>query len=757
MPSESTHRTHVTTFYSFKGGVGRTLLLANVGASLAAQGRKVLLWDLDVEAPGIHNIPSLKPAEAFDGGFLEWLRDWQNGSRQLPLTEAQRKSLAGLVRRVPGLPGLSILPACGQSTDWAQIYQEIDWHSLFVTTPDLGLGVLRGALAHLCQVGQYDHLLIDSRTGLTDLGGNLVAALPHASVLVGSYGHQNTAGLLRIKQALEPATTGRLLERGPDAPPLALVLVASPVPTGEESAAELRRKVWEDLFKTRAAVEVPWDPRLLFEEQLLAITDRESRTGAAYIVLAEQLTTLRRQYLAALDQIEHDHALGSAAHDDDEHAFGLRDDPRRRRARGLSFEERVQRLLVLLGFDVEAEQDLGGNKVDLVARKRGPFQDEVYWVECKDHQAGTGKDVLEKLEGWTRGEAAQRQRARGMVVARRFSPQALGYAKDHPALVAVTAEELEARLIDLRPYLSNLRRAFEASELARTYVGQRALIESAPQDQEGVALLEHGMAWAAGDGRRLWLLLGDYGTGKSCYFKKLAYELAVKAEEDPAQPIPIAIDLKKYPNAISLTSLLQEHLRAESNWHGNPDILLHLLSAGRVVLLLDAFDEMGVAAAGRSVEEQFRQLAFVAGDEPIEIRGNRVLITCRTHFFRDQQQVKDTAEGRIGEASASGDSSLGRLARRFDAAIDEMLLFKDEQIREYLTLHLGQAHAQDALAFIQQTYDLGRLAPRPVLLELIVKALPKLAADRDTVTAADLYRHYTDLWLEDRAGGTLRG
>jgi WD40 repeat protein/uncharacterized protein YjbI with pentapeptide repeats/Mrp family chromosome partitioning ATPase len=756
MSPESSHRSHVTTFYSFKGGVGRSLLLANVGARLASEGRKVLLWDLDVEAPGLHNIPALTPAEEFDRGFLEWLHDWQEGSRQLPLTEATRKSLAGLIRRVPELPGLSILPACGQRADFAQVYQQIDWHGLFVAAPDLGLNLFREALMSLCQAGEYDHVLIDSRTGLTDLGGNLVAVLPNATVLVGSYGHQNTEGLLAIKRALEPAAKGQLPERGQDAPPLDIVLVASPVPMADQAAAEKRREVWLELFKSRPAVEVPWDARLLFEERLLAISDSTGPTGSAYVRAADMLTDLRRKHVSALTEIERDQAMSATARDDDDRVFGPGDDPRRRRARGLRFEDRVKRLLELLGFEVASEQDLGGNKVDLVARKRELFEEQVFWVECKDHKGAVGKDVLEVLQGWVSGTEGQRQRARAMVVAQRFSPQALAYAKDHPPMLAVTPADLEAQLIDLRLYLSNLRRAFEASKLAGTYVRQRVFLESAPQDQDGVDPIAHGTAWASGDGRRLWLLLGDYGTGKSCFFKKLAYELAVKAEGDPSQPIPIAIDLKRYPNAISLPSLLQEHLRAEANWHGNPDILLHLLSTGRVVLLLDAFDEMGVAAAGRSVEEQFRQLAFVAGDEPLEKRGNRVLITCRTHFFRDQQQVKDTAEGRIGDSEASGDSALGRLARRFDAAIDEMGLFKNEQILEYLTLHLGAEKAQEAWAFIQRTYDLGRLAPRPVLLELIVKALPKLAADGDAVTAADLYRHYTDLWLEDRAGGALQ-
>src|SRR5690242_20232247 len=43
----------VCTFYSYKGGVGRSMAVANVAALLSQWNRKVLLVDWDLEAPGL--------------------------------------------------------------------------------------------------------------------------------------------------------------------------------------------------------------------------------------------------------------------------------------------------------------------------------------------------------------------------------------------------------------------------------------------------------------------------------------------------------------------------------------------------------------------------------------------------------------------------------------------------------------------------------------------------------------------------------
>ena len=69
----------IVTFYSFKGGTGRTMALANVAWILASNGLKVLVVDWDLDSPGLHRYfhPFLAPAKvAATTGIIELITEY---------------------------------------------------------------------------------------------------------------------------------------------------------------------------------------------------------------------------------------------------------------------------------------------------------------------------------------------------------------------------------------------------------------------------------------------------------------------------------------------------------------------------------------------------------------------------------------------------------------------------------------------------------------------------------------------------------
>ncbi|MEI6756653.1 MAG: restriction endonuclease, partial [Chlorobium sp.] len=722
----------IVTFYSYKGGVGRSLLAANIGVLSARRG-KTLLWDLDIEAPGLHNIPGLTPAKSVRKGFFEWMISWQESG--VASDKADFSKLVKLVCQTPEQDRLFILPAYGDNKDFAGLFQSIRWDDFLVRDLDSGLALFRGILDAFGKAG-FETVLLDSRTGITDIGGLLAALLPHATVLVGNYGRQNTKGLAHVWQALRPASEGRIAPRGA-LPPLTRLLVASPI----ADDVDLRTRgeaIWKESFGLAPAelVTIPFDSRLLFTEELYASTRPDSPVGKAYNDLERRIDKVRQQVIAESE---------SARRSDDarpELVSRRRED---RLEQGKSFEERVAHLLRLLGYSVEREQLIDSNRVDLVARKRADFgREELYFVECKDHQAVVPKETMQVFKTWLEGPTAREMQARGMVVAARdFSPAARGYAREQ-GIQALTYDELERSLFDFSPYLARIRQRYEASALASTYVDQYLLLEKQP-DEKSVPMLPHALEWVSGAGSRLWLVLGDYGTGKSTLVERLAYELACTFANNPDTPVPVAINLRNFPNAISLESLIREHLETELRTVLNPEIVLHLLEAGRVVLLLDSFDEMGVAQAGRSVEEQFRLLARPTANPGRNPRGNRVLITSRSHFFRDTKSAMQAVQG--GDRLFEADSALGKAARAFDATLDTLPVFTKEQIAEYLQKRLGMVEGDEARRFIEERYGLQDIASTPQLLDMIVASLPDLLKQGEKVTTGSLYLTYTTRWL----------
>ena len=69
----------IVTFYSYKGGTGRTMAVANVAWILAANGNRVLVADWDLESPGLHRFfhPFLEKEVRDAPGIIDLIRGYE--------------------------------------------------------------------------------------------------------------------------------------------------------------------------------------------------------------------------------------------------------------------------------------------------------------------------------------------------------------------------------------------------------------------------------------------------------------------------------------------------------------------------------------------------------------------------------------------------------------------------------------------------------------------------------------------------------
>ncbi|HYO71089.1 MAG TPA: TIR domain-containing protein [Archangium sp.] len=221
----------VITFYSYKGGVGRTQALANIGTILTRWGYKVLCVDWDLEAPGL------------DRYFHRWLKQPQNpGVVELIHAHVEERKprwqdyVVELKLGSADLP-LHLMPAGVHDGTYKRRIQDLDWAS-FYEKHALGdfLEQMRDEWKE-----SYDFILIDSRTGITDIGGICTIQLPDQLVLLFTANHQSLEGIVDVWRSALEGRNDFAYDRGR--------LLALPVSTRFEQRVEYTRaQDWLRMF-----------------------------------------------------------------------------------------------------------------------------------------------------------------------------------------------------------------------------------------------------------------------------------------------------------------------------------------------------------------------------------------------------------------------------------------------------------------------------------------------------------------------------
>ncbi|MFC3897618.1 KGGVGR-motif variant AAA ATPase [Lentzea rhizosphaerae] len=186
----------VITFYSYKGGVGRSFTLANTAVLLARWGYRVLAVDWDLEAPGLHLYfrPHLSGMPA--GGVVDLAHEFVQ-KIEFPSSHTVRVDVEG---------GVLDLLAAGKVVDgrldasYADRLQEIDWEDLYAAGFAEFLEERRAEW-----IAKYDFVLIDSRTGVSDVARICTAQLPDRLVVVFTANDQNLNEVVDIAHLADQA------------------------------------------------------------------------------------------------------------------------------------------------------------------------------------------------------------------------------------------------------------------------------------------------------------------------------------------------------------------------------------------------------------------------------------------------------------------------------------------------------------------------------------------------------------------------
>ncbi|MDF5711639.1 MAG: AAA family ATPase [Nostoc sp. S4] len=408
------------TFYSYKGGVGRTLAAANFALYLAKLGRKTVVVDFDLEAPGL----DAKFAK-FSGlelpvdqkGLLDYILDYQRQN-------TDPGSIEQISLQIP-IPSkktspLWLIPA-GQylSDEYYRNLSKLDWNLLFSKERD-GVAFFQQFLARIQKELQAEFVIIDSRTGITEIAGLCTQQLPDEVVMLSSLSSESIKVSKHIKQLIEQSAVAKALGKSID-----VKVVVSRVPKPEDL----------DSFKQRCCQIFEIDEIKLFflfscsnleEEEFLAIAVTESNKELVnnYVRLFNglDLELFSENIRAEIEQIGSRLLFSSSIEKSEKKLLELvalypHPDVYRAAMRFFRLRENTEelrsfgwQLLDLLPTDEEAQQILAESylyerKLDKQDKKKAVRVIDPLWQreELNSEQAVRYGDILEDLEEYSKG------------------------------------------------------------------------------------------------------------------------------------------------------------------------------------------------------------------------------------------------------------------------------------------------------------------------------------------------------------------
>jgi len=292
----------IVTFYSYKGGTGRTMALANVAWILASNGRRVLAVDWDLESPGLHKFfhPFLdQEAIAATPGVIEMIGDFAHAATSSePRRGDWHVEYARIVPHAVSLawdhfpePGsLDLVFAGRQNPDYAAAVGYFDWDNFY---DRLGGGQFFDAMREDMK-RNYDYVLIDSRTGLSDIAGICTIQFPDILVDCFTLNDQSIDGASQVAR--------QVAGRHHHARNIRILPVPMRIEDGEKVKLDIGRVLARTKFEPFPAglnteqsvqywgsVEIPYMPYYAFEETLATFGD-EPGIPTSLLAAFERLT-----------------------------------------------------------------------------------------------------------------------------------------------------------------------------------------------------------------------------------------------------------------------------------------------------------------------------------------------------------------------------------------------------------------------------------------------------------------------------------
>lgn len=304
---------------------------------------------------------------------------------------------------------------------------------------------------------------------------------------------------------------------------------------------------------------------------------------------------------------------------------------------GDEFRDRVTDLLRTQYFSVENEVIINGTKVDIYFEKEDFGSKIRFAVECKDYAKTLTKDDLERIYAKYNPMLQANNIDKVLIVSQKtLNAPAAAYIKGWRQSAHQTYPELAESLIGFSLYVQGLSKLLPTSDTP--YIEARLKNQTTP----ALADIE---TWLLDEKSPAIAVLGGYGQGKTSFAKRIAAEFAKRHLQDPSNRIPILIRLGEVVHETQLEGLFGKEFTSRHRVRGyNFPALEYLNKQGRLLILLDGFDEMKHAMTAADFQANFQEFnRLLTSNSKVILLGrpNALPSDERELVFRGRAKVDD--------------------------------------------------------------------------------------------------------------------
>ncbi|KYK38521.1 MAG: hypothetical protein AYK18_17055 [Theionarchaea archaeon DG-70] len=355
--------------------------------------------------------------------------------------------------------------------------------------------------------------------------------------------------------------------------------------------------------------------------------------------------------------------------------------------------DEVSTWLQAIGYEVKNSQHCNKRTMDILATLDIGTVKQRILVRCIGGEI-TAADV-EALD-----EVLNRRIPHGWLISdKRVSHRARELVAQDDAILVFNLSEFLRQMV-WGPYFDTIMSSVEKDQINKLYVDLACYKQEMSEEGDEVgretyeSLDQYVDDWLTERGKMHISLLGEFGAGKTWFCRHYAYrQLKRYLKDAPNRRLPLLITLRAFTKAMSAEQLINNALLEQYrlSFVGSAfQIFQELNRRGKLLLILDGFDEMARQVDYQTVVDNFWELARLIDD------SSKVILTSRTEYFRWAKESEKILEGK----------EFGRRIILLSPPKFEVLHlkpFSDDQIREVIVRRLGMKNGEVIADYILRT------------------------------------------------------